>query len=106
MADSISGKASLEISDKVMNSFIVSIYTFPQIIPPTTFKSLNKSGVTESKKYPITTLFLPISILSVVSAITALPKILNGLSFFCAIKAYKTFYPGFRCFSITDAFFL
>jgi hypothetical protein len=47
---SISVKASLLILDNVTNSFTVSIYTFPQIKPPDTFKSLNKSGVIAFKK--------------------------------------------------------
>ena len=55
MLVSISGKASIDMLDKVTNSFIVSIYILPQIIPLLIFKSLNISGVIESKKYPIIT---------------------------------------------------
>ena len=74
--------ASILIFESVTNSLTVSIYTFPQINPLDTFKSLNISGVIESRKYPNTTLFLPINILLLVNATTALPNILNGLSFF------------------------
>ena len=43
-------KACFDIFDSVTNSFIVSIYTFPQSKPLDTFKSLYISGVIEFRK--------------------------------------------------------
>ena len=63
-------------------SFIVSIYTFPQIIPLDTLISLNISGVIELKKYQNTTLLLATSRRLFVKTTAAVVIMLNGLSFF------------------------